>query len=393
MDAPSEADPISAEGQHTIHFSGEFAILSTLGKNLYSEEVTGLKLEALRPEPMEVEYVEWFQKSTQGEETKLTETDGLEFEWKAPGQGIYEIYAVVHSLETAKTSDPLLITVASGIRDGRKPAFIMVPNDTVVLQEDRLNLEVQADGNPSPRYQWFKDGESLANAFSSLNIRNFNREDEGLYKVIASNSEGSTESRLIRLRMAEPLVISAQPDGRTVPSGQSTRFNVEVSGGEAPLSYEWRKNGEKIGANKSYTIDNPKEAHEGNYRVLIKDSLGQKVLSEVAALTVNTPYQVEECNNLGASRNKPNFNDGYVKFWSPNDRTAKKICQARGYKIMKSYSQNIPDQKGWAPYRNLRIYSWEGEWKILCQHGANCFTKKTPFIIQLKCCNKVDKVK
>jgi hypothetical protein len=127
--------------------------------------------------------------------------------------------------------------------------------------------------------------------------------------------------------------------------------------------------------------------------VLVKDSLGQKILSEVATLKVNTPYQVEQCTNLGASRNKPNFNDGYVKFWSPNDRTAKKICQARGYKIMKSYAQGLPDQNGWAPYRNLRIYSWEGEWKILCEHGANCFRMQTPFIIRLRCCNTVDKVK
>src|SRR5580704_2263833 len=82
--------------------------------------------------------------------------------------------------------------------------------------------------------------------------------------------------------------ISTEPAGETVAAGQAATFSVEATG-EAPLSYQWRKNGTAIsGATlASYMIPAAASSESGSqFTVVVSNSEGS-VTSNAATLTVD----------------------------------------------------------------------------------------------------------
>lgn len=84
-----------------------------------------------------------------------------------------------------------------------------------------------------------------------------------------------------------PPSITTQPASQTVTDGQGVTFSV-VASGTAPLTYQWRFNGNSInGATGTSLSLNPvSPANAGNYDVVVTNSLGSAT-SAVATLTVN----------------------------------------------------------------------------------------------------------
>jgi len=89
--------------------------------------------------------------------------------------------------------------------------------------------------------------------------------------------------------------ITSHPANRTAVAGTTAQFSVAVAGAP-PLSYQWRKNGTNLtdGANRSganarvLTLSNVAPADNGNYSVIVSNSLGS-VPSADALLTVVSP--------------------------------------------------------------------------------------------------------
>jgi hypothetical protein len=83
--------------------------------------------------------------------------------------------------------------------------------------------------------------------------------------------------------------INTQPQSQTVTAGQNATFSV-VAAGAAPLSYQWRFNGNAIGGATatSYTRTNAQSATAGNYTVVVTNGFGG-VTSAIATLTVTPP--------------------------------------------------------------------------------------------------------
>jgi hypothetical protein len=90
---------------------------------------------------------------------------------------------------------------------------------------------------------------------------------------------------------ALPLTITSQPMNQAVFVGSPASFSVMASG-EAPLTYQWRKDGEGIlGATDStYSIASAQVGDAGDYTVVITDGCSGSVTSAVATLTV-TPCE------------------------------------------------------------------------------------------------------
>jgi hypothetical protein len=85
-----------------------------------------------------------------------------------------------------------------------------------------------------------------------------------------------------------PLVIVTQPASQTVPLNQTATFSVSVSGGVAPLHYQWTKDGAPIGGATSDPYVTPAVALTDNnemFVVTVTDSDG-KVISNPATLTI-----------------------------------------------------------------------------------------------------------
>jgi hypothetical protein len=96
--------------------------------------------------------------------------------------------------------------------------------------------------------------------------------------------------------------ITTQPVNETVTAGQTATFLVAASG-EAPLTYQWRRNGTSINGATSSSYNTPAATTSDSgsqFSVVVSDSAGQ-VTSNVATLTVDGAGQ------LSASTSKLNY--------------------------------------------------------------------------------------
>jgi len=86
--------------------------------------------------------------------------------------------------------------------------------------------------------------------------------------------------------------ITLQPLSRVADTAQEVRFTVAASG-DAPLAYQWRRNGSAIpgATTNSYTLSSAQVTHSGDYTVVVVNHAGS-VTSRVATLTVHPPQQV-----------------------------------------------------------------------------------------------------
>lgn len=89
---------------------------------------------------------------------------------------------------------------------------------------------------------------------------------------------------------AIPLFIVTQPQSQTVNSGSNVTFSVTAGGGVPGYTYQWYFNNVAIGGatNQSLVLNSVTGANAGNYKVVVTDSVGATVTSNVATLTVNT---------------------------------------------------------------------------------------------------------
>jgi hypothetical protein len=100
--------------------------------------------------------------------------------------------------------------------------------------------------------------------------------------LVGCGSRGSTAPA------GSPLAIVSQPASQTVPLNQTATFTVSVSGGVAPIHYQWTKDGAPIGGATSYSYVTPAVALSDNnetFVVTVTDSDG-KVISNPATLTI-----------------------------------------------------------------------------------------------------------
>ena len=75
-----------------------------------------------------------------------------------------------------------------------RPSFISLPTADALSVDfgQPLTLPCQADGNPIPTYEWYKDGVVIPGATrSSLHIQEVLPDDRGNYSCKATNSEGA----------------------------------------------------------------------------------------------------------------------------------------------------------------------------------------------------------
>src|ERR1035441_1574116 len=105
------------------------------------------------------------------------------------------------------------------------------------------------------------------------------------------------EFTLLRAAQSAPAITTA-PASATKCPGQSVTFTVVVTG-NAPLSYQWRKNGIALAAatNTAYSITSVSAADAGSYTVVVSNSVGTAT-SAAATLTVNTAVSASPLTNL-----------------------------------------------------------------------------------------------
>ncbi|MFN8011519.1 MAG: immunoglobulin domain-containing protein [Holophagaceae bacterium] len=109
--------------------------------------------------------------------------------------------------------------------------------------------------------------------------------------VVASGFTGDSADRVVTATYTQssvvPPTITGHPQGLTVTAGQPASFTVAATG-DAPLAYQWRKNGTPIGGAtaSTYAIAATVAGDAGSYDVVVSNP-GGSATSNPATLTVN----------------------------------------------------------------------------------------------------------
>ncbi|XP_011902754.1 PREDICTED: hemicentin-1 isoform X2 [Cercocebus atys] len=172
-------------------------------------------------------------------------------------------YTCVASNIAGKTTREFILTVnvSPNIKGGPQSLVILLNKSTV--------LECIAEGVPTPRITWRKDGAVLAgnharysileNGF--LRIQSAHVTDTGRYLCMATNAAG-TDRRRIDLQVHVPPSIAPGPTNMTVTVNVQTTLACEATGIPKP-SINWRKNGHLLNVDQN----------QNSYRLLSSGSL------------------------------------------------------------------------------------------------------------------------
>jgi len=152
---------------------------------------------------------------------------------------------------------------------------------------ERLVLTVTAEGDTPLSYTWFTNGVIARGAtLNTFTIDNAAAKDDMDYHVIVCNPYGCATSSIVHVTVQTPTppAIQTDPASTNVFSGETATFTVGHTGSPAP-AYQWFFNGSVlVGTTATLAITNAQSANEGNYHVVLSNSLGTATSAPAALL-------------------------------------------------------------------------------------------------------------
>lgn len=132
------------------------------------------------------------------------------------------------------------------------PEFAQEPGDYFGFVGEEVILSSAAVGDPAPTYQWeysldgFDSWVPLAGeTASTLTFAPVAYDDDGFYRVVATNANGTATSREALLSIIYPdPVIQVQPVSMAVNAGEDATLSVAATG-LGNLAYQWFRVGEE----------------------------------------------------------------------------------------------------------------------------------------------------
>jgi hypothetical protein len=173
------------------------------------------------------------------------------------------------------------------------PAITTPPASVTVVAPEAAAFSVAASGTAPLSYQWRRDGTPIDGATSTTYVLDPTElTDSGAqFDVVVTNAAGSVTSTAATLTVNAapvPPSITTEPADVTVTEPAAATFSV-VAEGDAPLAYQWRRNGAPIAGatGSSHVLDPTAIADSGaQFDVVITNAAGT-ITSAAATLTVN----------------------------------------------------------------------------------------------------------
>ena len=163
-----------------------------------------------------------------------------------------------------------------------QPIITRQPQSLTVPVGGSATFTVEAAGASPLAYQWRRDDLNLAGQTNdTLSIAEVQPTDAGFYSVRVENSAGFALSSSAALRVQTPPGIVAPPVSLTTNLGSDVAFSV-VASGSAPLSFQWRLNGQNISGatNPVFSITGLKLTDAGTYSVVVANGAGALTSTE-----------------------------------------------------------------------------------------------------------------
>ena len=149
------------------------------------------------------------------------------------------------------------------------------------------SFTVSASGSAPLSYQWRKGGQDITGATgSTFSIASALAGDAAAYSVRVTNACGSDTSAEALLTINRPAAVATDPVAIDVCSGQPAAFTV-TAGGSAPISYQWRKDGQDISdaTGSTFSIASALAGDAAAYSVRVTNACGSNTSAD-ALLTI-----------------------------------------------------------------------------------------------------------
>ncbi|MEY4488307.1 MAG: hypothetical protein RIQ79_815 [Verrucomicrobiota bacterium] len=199
------------------------------------------------------------------------------------------------------------------------PSFITQPIAITKFVGQSASFTSTVAGNPTPTVQWEKStngGTSwspVSGATStSLSFASLVYANNGLYRLVATNSQGSATSTQVLMTVTYPVpTIVTAPASQTVLIGGNTTLSVSATG-IGSLTYQWQKAGVDIvgQTGTSLVLTNLQPADAAIYTVVVTDHAAEAdalvattipVSAYVGVLNASTPSHAISLNFVGAA--------------------------------------------------------------------------------------------
>ena len=258
----------------------------------------------------------------------LSGTEPWLLQWKKDNVSIPGATGLTYTIPSATEADEgnYSVEVSNGINTVFSLNALLTVNDTPQITTSPTGGTINPGSNftftvvatGATGYQWKLNDNDIPGANNSTyTIAGATESNQGTYTVVVSNLAGSTTSEPVELLINDPVVIVTDPQDWPVPLGTQVTFSINVTG-TAPITYQWRRNGDNINGATNPTLDVIAASNNlGSYTVVVNNIVGiaatsgPGVLSEVASpvdiITQPTPQIVAqggtlslECLALGA---------------------------------------------------------------------------------------------
>jgi hypothetical protein len=170
------------------------------------------------------------------------------------------------------------------------PTISTQPASQTVTPGQTATFSVMVSGTAPLNYQWQKNGTNVgSNSASYTTPPTTAADNNSQVQVTVSNTAGSVTSSMATLTVTSGPVaptITSQPASITVAARQTATFNVTANG-TTPLTYQWQKNGNNVGANSASYTTPPTAIADNNSQIMVKVSnAAGSVTSATATLKV-----------------------------------------------------------------------------------------------------------
>src|SRR6185436_2251957 len=111
------------------------------------------------------------------------------------------------------------------------PAISAQPSNETVALYGSVTLTAAAFGQGALFYQWKFNGQNIPGATNAnLTLTNAQTSASGRYSVVVSNTMGIVRSDDAFVTVLAPVIITGQPQPRSVPPGTNVTLSVVASG-------------------------------------------------------------------------------------------------------------------------------------------------------------------